>query len=429
MQPAPTSGAEVVLEWTRQDGGRSRCSFAITFVAGNQQIRSPLRVEREISTGSQGPLVQPLVSLHVSNCGEGHNFWLEQPLNAAVDEPFAQLHQSTLANKQVLLCCAEGLDGPYLLAAAWEEECRVPLFYRGKRIFMAYAVATEIFEFNSRLLNTGTLHLVFDLDDTVWSAMSMSDLQRLMRKLNAALATLLERMSPAEVAQAAGGRIVGEIKSKDVRLVLQLKASLATAEQHIAMMESFNEGKAVQRDGQCFPIKMEEAKDMAGDSCTRPVVRMPAHRQFLIRIDPDNTATSMLVTLREGLPELARHITGVDREKPQGPRWKATICTGAELKFAHEAVRVLDCECFTGTPDKVFDSGVGGQPLIISVRNSATGVATDKELLAALNLPASCAHLPLYMGLVMIVDDRCEEVRGSPGRCPTSSGCCRWPCT
>ena len=212
------------------------------------------------------------------------------------------------------------------------------------------------------LLVNRQLVVVFDLDETLLQAFTITSLDRRMEILQRAHKTTSSEatalltsedggrsgwgggMSSTGVAAATGAvgaaALTAKLDAKETRQ--RREEDMHRLQVDRAMLFQFVQNDSVTLNGRLHVAKAEPAPTASG---TRPVIRLPSPHcrggsLIFTRIDPENRDTSMIVHIRPGWTEMRDYLTGKDRGG--NPRCSAFVCTMSEHVYAQEMWRLLD---------------------------------------------------------------------------------------
>eukprot|EP00850_Spirogloea_muscicola_P009942 SM000057S18372 [mRNA] locus=s57:209995:217420:- [translate_table: standard] len=182
--------------------------------------------------------------------------------------------------------------------------------------FWGYVFKVGLYATTLSLLNTRTLGLVLDLDETLLVANAAKGFDDKIENV--------KRKIRAESDQAKQAALEGEL--------LRLQGDRA-------LLKQYSENDQIEDNGHIIKADSEVVQPVNDGTLPilRPIIRLPEKQLVLTRIDPTNRDTSVLVKLRPAWEELRSYILHKDRK-----RFEPFVCTMAEREYALEMWRLLD---------------------------------------------------------------------------------------
>ena len=238
--------------------------------------------------------------------------------------------------------------------------------------FLAFETRAMAPFHHAPILAQKQLPMIFDLDETLLQAFTLSSLDRraeaIRRAHSEAVSESAERASGDEKTRAdlptdaAGKTVAGALGSfassrggaDAARVARQRREEdMARLKHDRAMLAQYvAENCVIDNRGRKIAAAAESATTAPGEVTFRPVIRLPSPhcrggQMIFTRIDPANKGTSMLVHVRPGWEEMYGYLAGLDRRadgerKTQNARCAAFVCTMSESQYAQEMWRLLD---------------------------------------------------------------------------------------
>ena len=241
--------------------------------------------------------------------------------------------------------------------------------------FLAFETRAMAPFHHAPILAQKQLAVIFDLDETLLQAFTLSSLDRRADAVRRAHESAEDDVSKnvvvpsadeADVATDAAGKTVagalgaspamrtGDRGPVDARAARQRREEdMARLKHDRAMLAQYvAENCVTDGRGRRHAAAAESAVTAPGEVTFRPVIRLPSPhcrggQMIFTRIDPANVGTSMLVHVRPGWEELHAYLAGLDRRGGGGPeraaaRCAAFVCTMSEPRYAQEMWRLLD---------------------------------------------------------------------------------------
>ena len=246
--------------------------------------------------------------------------------------------------------------------------------------FLAFETRAMAPFHHAPILVSKQLPVIFDLDETLLQAFTLSSLDRRAEAIRRAHSESAERAEGASLGgdektradvatDAAGKTVAGALGSfasdrrggadatrgpVDARVARQRREEdMARLKHDRAMLAQYvAENCVTDNRGRRHAAAAESATTAPGEVTFRPVIRLPSPhcrggQMIFTRIDPANVGTSMLVHVRPGWEEMHGYLAGLDRRadgerKTQNARCAAFVCTMSEAQYAQEMWRLLD---------------------------------------------------------------------------------------
>ena len=280
--------------------------------------------------------------------------------------------------------CAVPADGPDETTGD-DAETRRRVSSRDGFHFLAFETRAMAPFHHAPILAQKQLAVIFDLDETLLQAFTLSSLDRRADAIRRARESTFENAAenadddrdvlrnvvvpPAretDVATDAAGKTVagalgappttkaGDRGPVDARAARQRREEdMARLKHDRAMLAQYvAENCVTDARGRRHAAAAESAVTAPGEVTFRPVIRLPSPhcrggQIIFTRIDPANVGTSMLVHVRPGWEEMYGYLAGLDRRGGGGseraaPRCAAFVCTMSEPQYAQEMWRLLD---------------------------------------------------------------------------------------
>ncbi|KAI4364152.1 hypothetical protein MLD38_020282 [Melastoma candidum] len=185
--------------------------------------------------------------------------------------------------------------------------------------FWCFSAPPSLYHSCLGLLNLRCLAIVFDLDETLFVALTMKSFEDQIESLR--------------------GRIFREA---DMVRVTALTAELKRYADDRALLKQYADTDCVALDnGKVIKAQLEEVPRPSDslEKLVRPVIRLEDKNLVLTRINPEIRDTSVLVRLRPAWEDLRSYLTARGRK-----RFEVYVCTMAERDYALEMWRLLDPE-------------------------------------------------------------------------------------
>ncbi|KAK4755431.1 hypothetical protein SAY87_009188 [Trapa incisa] len=182
--------------------------------------------------------------------------------------------------------------------------------------FWCYSIPAGLYNSSLALLNLRCLAIVFDLDETLIVANTMSSFES---RINILQGWLARETDPVKISGMSG----------------ELKRRI----DDWALLKQYTENDCVVDNGKMFRVQMEEVPQLSdsNEKLVRPVIRLQDRGIVLTRINPEIRGTSVLVRLRPAWEDLRSYLTAKGRK-----RFEVYVCTMAEKDYAFEMWRLLD---------------------------------------------------------------------------------------
>eukprot|EP00210_Caulerpa_lentillifera_P007533 g7196.t1 len=201
-------------------------------------------------------------------------------------------------------------------------------------IFWGYTVMRGAVTHVTEMLKTCKIPLVFDLDETLVLANSLSSLTTRKKQLSSKISTLKDNPSSAEkycylnfpFRLVDCCRFVALLKEQEIIL------------EDIKQLIMFCETNQITVNGKSIQAQHEYAEHN-GQLFLRPVIR--SGQKIFTRINPLKQETSMLIRIRDGWEALSKYLRS-EGTNDKRQRFKIWVCTAAERDYALEAWRLLD---------------------------------------------------------------------------------------
>ena len=268
-------------------------------------------------------------------------------------------------------------------AAETETETAAALKEEGFH-FLAFETRAMAPFHHAPILAQKQLAVIFDLDETLLQAFTLSSLDRradAIRKAHESaeraggdggdekglfLQSRAAREASDAATDAAGKTVAGALGAQPARAFADrppadaLRQARQRREEDMArlkhdramLMQYVAENCVTDARGRRHAAAAESATTAPGEVTFRPVIRLPSPhcrggQMIFTRIDPANKGTSMLVHVRPGWEEMHGYLAGLDRARGAAreraaSRCAAFVCTMSEPSYAQEMWRLLD---------------------------------------------------------------------------------------
>ncbi|KAK4759412.1 hypothetical protein SAY87_022543 [Trapa incisa] len=182
--------------------------------------------------------------------------------------------------------------------------------------FWCYSIPLGLYNSSLALLNLRCLAIVFDLDETLIVANTMTSFESRIDILRGWLA---HESDPVRISGMSG----------------ELKRCF----DDWTLLKQYTENDCVVDNGKILKVQMEEVPQLSDsdEKVARPVIRLQDRGIVLTRINPEIRGTSVLVRLRPAWEDLRNYLTAKGRK-----RFEVYVCTMAEKDYAFEMWRLLD---------------------------------------------------------------------------------------
>ena len=250
--------------------------------------------------------------------------------------------------------------------------------------FLAFETRAMAPFHHAPILAQKQLAVIFDLDETLLQAFTLSSLDRradAIRKAHESaeraggdggdekglfLQSRAAREASDAATDAAGKTVAGALGAQPARAFADrppadaLRQARQRREEDMArlkhdramLMQYVAENCVTDARGRRHAAAAESATTAPGEVTFRPVIRLPSPhcrggQMIFTRIDPANKGTSMLVHVRPGWEEMHGYLAGLDRARGAAreraaSRCAAFVCTMSEPSYAQEMWRLLD---------------------------------------------------------------------------------------
>ena len=240
--------------------------------------------------------------------------------------------------------------------------------------FLAFETRAMAPFYHSPILAQKQLAVIFDLDETLLQAFTLSSLDRRADAIRRAHFDtgdgFLQSRAAGEASDAAtdaaGKTVAGALGAQPARAFADrppadaLRQARQRREEDMArlkhdramLMQYVAENCVTDARGRRHAATAESATTAPGEVTFRPVIRLPSPhcrggQMIFTRIDPANKGTSMLVHVRPGWEEMHGYLAGLDRARGAAreraaSRCAAFVCTMSEPSYAQEMWRLLD---------------------------------------------------------------------------------------
>ena len=240
--------------------------------------------------------------------------------------------------------------------------------------FLAFETRAMAPFYHSPILAQKQLAVIFDLDETLLQAFTLSSLDRRADAIRRAHFDtgdgFLQSRAAGEASDAAtdaaGKPVAGALGAQPARAFADrppadaLRQARQRREEDMArlkhdramLMQYVAENCVTDARGRRHAATAESATTAPGEVTFRPVIRLPSPhcrggQMIFTRIDPANKGTSMLVHVRPGWEEMHGYLAGLDRARGAAreraaSRCAAFVCTMSEPSYAQEMWRLLD---------------------------------------------------------------------------------------
>ena len=239
--------------------------------------------------------------------------------------------------------------------------------------FLAFETRAMAPFYHSPILAQKQLAVIFDLDETLLQAFTLSSLDRRADAIRRAHfdtgdGFLQSRRGRGERRRdgrrrqnrrrrargSAGARLRGSSPADALRQARQRREEDMARLKHdrAMLMQYVAENCVTDARGRRHAATAESATTAPGEVTFRPVIRLPSPhcrggQMIFTRIDPANKGTSMLVHVRPGWEEMHGYLAGLDRARARAreraaSRCAAFVCTMSEPSYAQEMWRLLD---------------------------------------------------------------------------------------